>query len=236
MISSDVNVLFIYGDPRDRRNFNLIRFCKRNQRRSYLLLEEVKKSFIKTFSDYYKIIGSIIDDVIITYRAQRLKSPGKRQPSTEALIAEIDKNISKKFSSLVRKTTLSMSSLKRFYSKLLKDYSIPRLYHEDKLIGEFREFYSGEAENEATDVMNRFILEFRSLDVHQKQNCNDYDDNYVALDSYFRKDHEDRRIAAELMCYTLRKHLQFLCGDKAFRTALRKIKATYGLNLEVAEI
>ena len=57
MLSSDVNIIFIADDVTDHRHTKVNLYLKINKRMKYILLASVKKSFMYTYSDYFKRVG-----------------------------------------------------------------------------------------------------------------------------------------------------------------------------------
>lgn len=228
MISNDVNVIFYYFDRNSKFHNGTAYFVKKNSRRKYIHLSRVGNSFIATYADYLRDVGTIIERCITKYLESKKRS--KRTPDAVTITTVVEENIKKELKELSEETAYTYDGLDGFKSILLSDFSISELYFTPSKIGEFREVYIKKSRENAMNKMNLFLQNFVNGKVMKIKDYSNYNKIYEELGGL--KDHEDRIICAELFCFGLEKGpLSFLTYDKKFKIYLRKRAREYRITL-----
>ena len=127
MISNDVNVIFAYLQTREFNHKKAVRFVNTNQRRKYIMLANVMKSFVKTYKDYVLYVGDSIVNQVQLFTEERKKSP-KKSVSGDFIVKMIEPRIDKDLRSISDEFEMSLQSLTNFKNLLLGYYSLPQLY------------------------------------------------------------------------------------------------------------
>lgn len=235
-LGTDVNTIFAYEEISHKHYKKTIQFLVTHKRSIYVLLNNVKKSFLKTYSDYLKDSCDIITQAIVEFKEIRNANPS-RKPSHEVVAAEVNSRITKKLEDLSQTTNANIQSTKNFIDKLLIDYSPPKLYEEDEALPEFREKYIVLAEKQATDIINRFLKNFAGFISINLFEYEDYDETLdkikkIKNDVFANKqDYEDMKIAAEYFCVCKDNKLEFFTFDKEFHRSLHKCSQLLNVNI-----
>src|SRR3989339_240293 len=205
-LSSDVNTIFAYGNSNDLFHNKVWLFMAKNKRNDYVLLARVKHVFIYTYKDYLTTCCAIIEIAIREEKTKRSKSPSETyKPSTLALSANIHQQIEKFIKEKSEEITFNIGGVKNFINLLLTEYSIPELFENNGVFGEFREKYNVEAEKRAEEILNKFLHFFHSFYVMNIEQYDTYEEwiqkikesKYKIFDN--KKDYEDILLAAEIL-------------------------------------
>ncbi|MBD3259400.1 hypothetical protein GF371_02090 [Candidatus Woesearchaeota archaeon] len=228
-ISSDVNVIFAYVDETDIFHMPVVIFITPYKRKDvYFLLDEVKSSFIYTYSQYLKDACVFIEKSIIDYKSKRSKLLPK--PSPFAINAIIRENIKKKLEGMSKKEHFRYDTVNRFTKKMLTEYSTTSLYEDSEKLSEFREKYLTKAEKEADIQISLFLNKFRNFEVVNFADVQSFEEwlgklKKVELNVFKNKrDYEDMKIAAQYLGYNQEiRTLSFVTCDKEFHDSLDKV-------------
>ncbi len=226
MISNDVNVIFAYLDAAESDHMKSVIFVKNNNRRKYVLLTNVAKSFLKTYKDYILQVGDVIVNSVL--QRKKIKSPIKN-PSASHITKLIDIEINKELILITKEYEYSQNSLFRFKNLLLTEVSIPTLYFEEGAIGEFREKFITNSIKFSLNAMNKFMDRFPRFKLMKQSDYKKYDE---LLSLIKMKDYEDRKICTELFCFgTEKEKIGFLTFDKTFKDFLKKNGSEYNVKV-----
>lgn len=221
MISNDVNVIFAYLDLTHINHKDSFLYVRKNKRREHINLFTVNNTFLSTYSDYIKDVGTIIEREIVLFKKQRDCDLRLKAPTSTALVKIIEFNIKKQLKKLADETTYFFEGLNSFKDLLLSNFSIPELYFENDKIGDFREMFILKAREVAINNLNIFLNNFSKSNLMKLSYYNSYDDFFEKLDDL--KDFEDRKICAELYCYGMEKGvINFLTFDSEFKSFSNK--------------
>lgn len=207
-ISSDVNTIFAYCDSLHKYHKSVLSFMMRQKRSTYILLDKVKSHFIYTYKDYLSTCCIIIEQAIRDQRLERSKSPSKTyKPSAFAISSHVRSLVDKKLVELCENKNFDFIATKQFVDLILSEYSIPDLYENEKVLGEFRERYLVGSEKIATTIVNkflRFFYKFEEINLNQYTHYNNWLDKIKdSKNNVFKnkQDYEDMTLAAEFLCY-----------------------------------
>lgn len=227
--SNDVNVIFAFLDVEHKFHQQASLFTKSNPRKKLILLANVMKSFLNTYSNYIKDVGQVIEFEIIKSKKERKNSPVKN-PSSTHIIKYVESGINTELQKLGKKYNYSQDSLIRFKDLLLAEFSIPELYFEDKSRGEFREMFIEKAKDLSINSANEFLSQFKRKEIMKQGKYKEYD-KFLEI-TKFVKDHEDRRICAELFCFGNEiAPIKFLTFDTEFKKILKKTGPNHNVSL-----
>ena len=233
--ASDVNVIFAFGDSTHFFHKKVCLHMAKHIKNNYLLLLKVKSHFIYTYSNQLKDCVIIIDKSIREYKKKRNKSPFKTyKPSHLAISAAINKLIDNYIIEKANISNFCVKSAKKFVNSLLTKYSIPTLYENDKLFGEFREEYLVESEEKAMEIINRFLKFFRNFEVMNIEQYTTYESWMDKIKKSSKKvfdnkqDYEDIIIAAEYFAYNAEiSQINFFTTDQTMGKSIPKISKEY---------
>lgn len=210
MIAPDVNVIFYFLDVKSHHYFDVRKFIKQNPRRTFVILSKVSSHFIATYSGYITDVGSIIEDVILSYKSQR-KSQAKLTARDLTLILE--PKIENRLRQLAQETSYSFSSLRYFKDLLLAEYSLSDLYYDS--VFEFREKVITRSTEISLDLFNSFLKQLNYVRAMKLSAYRKYDE-FLAQISY--SDYEDRQVYAEACAFCFEfSPLKMYTFDKSFR-------------------
>ena len=235
VLASDCNTIFAYSDSSDKHHNSVAVFFKQRSRVNYLVLFNVKTSFIYTYSDVFKECGLIVEKVILEQKEHRKRSPSKSyKPSHFVITLQAEKQIEQELESISKKRRFNRSLARRFISKLLSKYSIPSLYEDDEIFANFREEYLKKSEEQATEVLNKFLRLFRSFDTITMEEYEQYHEWLNRIKqcklNVFRnlQDYEDMKIGAEYLSYNEEfGTLDFATCDKDCHKSIHKLSRKY---------
>ena len=225
-ISSDVNVIFAFVNELDSFHIPVFLFLAPYKRKDvYVLLDNVKVSFIRTYSDYLKESCVLIEKSIIDLKNDRANI--KRKLSPFAINTIINQKIKDKLKELSNKDNSNIDAIKRFINKMLSEYSIISLFEDNNKLAEFREKYLIESEKKSVVEITRFLTKFKKFEI-----VNQYDlknnkkwlhrIKTIKLEIFNNKnDFEDIKIASEFLAYNEEKgRLSFTTCDREFYRSL----------------
>lgn len=219
MISNDVNVIFAYLEARESNHKKAVRFVSTNQRRRYIMLANVMKSFVKTYKDYILYVGDSIVNQVQLFTEERKRSP-KKSFSGDFIVKMIEPRIDNDLRSISDEFEMTLRSLTNFKNLLLGYYSLPQLYFEEESVGEFKETFIEEAEKFAIGSLNEFGNRFNNKKLMKMTEYMNYDE---VLSRIEMSDFEDKKICAELFCFGKEKNkIGFLTFDRDFNDFLKK--------------
>jgi len=234
-ISSDVNVIFAYIEETDRFHVPVVVFLSPYKRAGYyILLDQVKTSFIYTYSDFLRDTCTFIEKSIIDYRESR--SGILKKPSPFLINSVMRQKIKDRIEKSVDKNDARYDTINRFVKKLLTEYSIVLLYENRDKLAEFRIKYLEMAEKEADSAISRFLRKFKDFEVINFADVENFDEWLEKLKKSElrifnnKRDYEDMRIAAQYIGYNDKiKRLGFATCDKEFYRSLEKIISYFKL-------
>ncbi|MFC1774725.1 hypothetical protein ACFLZN_00225 [Nanoarchaeota archaeon] len=230
-ISSDVNTIFGYSDLTHKLSKAVRMHMAKTTTFHYVLLCEVKKSFVFTYSDYLKSAGETIDLAVRKYIAERKKAVSKSyKPSNAAISSNVRSKIKDHITSQKKQfLRYNVRAVNDFVNKMLTDFSIPELVEDSEKFAAFREKYVEGAEKLTKEVLNKFLRFYREVSIKKtgdysklaswlekiKNGPNELFDN--------KKDFEDMKIAAEFFAYNDELGLLgFFSGDNEFCKSINK--------------
>lgn len=232
-ISSDVNTIFAFADNRDIFHVPIALFLVPYKRKDfYVLLDEVKSSFIYTYSDRMKEACLFIEKSIIDYKKSRSKL--LKPPSPFVINTIIRGKIKEKIDELANDGFSRYDTINRFVNKMLSDYSIISIYEDSEKMAEFREKYLEEAEKNTTFELNRFLTKFKDFIVVNFTDIESYGEWIKKIKNSKlnifdnKRDEEDIRIAAQYMGYNQEESkLAFVTCDKEFYRSLNVVSSFF---------
>ncbi|MCK4670254.1 MAG: hypothetical protein KAT43_03545 [Nanoarchaeota archaeon] len=239
-ISSDVNVIFAYNDTTHKFNKKVYFYMAKQKRNSYLLLAQVKATFIYKYTDYLETACNIIDKAIRDEKEKRSKSPSQKYRPNSLVISE---NINKAIDDLIiqenaRFMNYNAKAVKDFVNLLLSEYSIPKLYEDDDAFGEFREKYTTNSEQIAEDVLNKFLKFFQKFGTKRIEEYDNYQKWFQNIknskENIFdnKQDYEDMKLSAEFLSYNEEvRTLNFFTCDKNCHNSIKKVAKEYRLRI-----
>jgi len=217
MVSNDVHVVFGFVDVNHKLHRKSYTFVKLNSRRKYISLATVRHSFVRTYKNHIKEVGSAICCSVLNCKKERENSPVKKETNWY-ITTLVEADVNKQLNELEKK--YNYSGLDLIKKMLLCDFSIPELYFESKKLGDFKEKFIIDAEKYSSEKLDSFLNKFNSKKLMKKAEYTNYGEN---LSRIKMSDYEDRKICAELFSYGLEfGEIKFLTFDNAFRKYLNK--------------
>ncbi len=239
-ISSDVNVIFAFVNELDSFHIPVFLFLAPYKRKDiYVLLDNVKVSFIYTYSNYLKDACVLIEKSIIDLKNDRVNI--KRKLSPFAINAIVNQKIKEKLKELSNKDNSNIDAIKRFINRMLSEYSIISLFENNDKLAEFREKYLIESEKESDVEITRFLSKFKKFEIVNQYDLKKNKEwlNRIKaseLDIFENKnDYEDMKIASEFLAYNDEKgRLSFMTCDREFYRSLGIL--TNNENLKIGKL
>ena len=232
-VSSDVNTIFAFADDQDLFHIPVALVMVPYKRKDvYILLDEVKSSFIYTYSNFLKEAGTIIEKSIIDYKEKR--SNKLKKPTSFAINAIVRQKIKEKIEEQSKKKFFNYDTVNRFINKMLSKYSITSLYEESEKLAEFRENYLIKAEDEADREISLFLNKFKNFEIINFPDIQTFEEWLDKIKKSKlkifknKRDYEDMRIAAQFLGYNQEiGKLAFITCDKEFHRSLEIISKKF---------
>lgn len=237
-ITSDVNCIFAYIDSLHKYHNKVSLFMAKNKRSGYVILAMVRATFIYTYKDYLTTACIIVEQAIRDEKTKRNRSSSDYKPSPLAIAANVDKRIEDYIKERIENANINGGAVKSFVNLMLTDYSIPILFQNDKALGEFREKYLINAEDNAAKELDRFLKffnRFALMNIEEYENYNEWVEKIKSSNNDIfnhKKDVEDMRLVAELLCFTEKTGpILFFTCDKKCHDSIQIVAKEYKVKI-----